>query len=202
MDKLDPAGHWWRLVGVLLAGVMLVAGCSRQPPELAGLPAKLDYNWHVRPILSENCFRCHGLDVSSREAGLRLDDPDVALAELKESPGLYAIVPGDPESSELIRRVTHPDPEERMPPPEVHKVLTETQVAILQEWIEQGARVQASLGVHRPAASSAPTNEPRRQGHERDRRVRLQPPQARRPRAAPRAGGCGIVSSNTAPPSG
>ena len=70
--------------------------------------ARIDYNWDVRPILSDNCFRCHGPDSKSRQAGLRLDQKEAAYAQ--------AITPGKPEESELIRRITSPDPSYRMPP--------------------------------------------------------------------------------------
>src|SRR5262245_48775665 len=96
------------LVGV---AALVVCGCaSREDPALAGLQAEqIDYNWHVRPILSENCFRCHGPDPSSRKAGLRLDDGELAVRELPETPGKFAIVRGDADSSELMRRVTSTD---------------------------------------------------------------------------------------------
>lgn len=123
---------------IALLGVTL-AGCQGGE-RLAGVPDVVDFNWDVRPILSENCFGCHGFDASGREAGLRLDVPEAAFADLPESPGKRAIVPGDPEQSEIVRRIKASDPDVRMPPVESHKnALTAVQVAILEKWIDEGA---------------------------------------------------------------
>src|SRR5215813_15321494 len=130
---------------LVLAGTAAawLAGCSSATPDLGGLRAdEIDYNWHVRPILSENCFKCHGPDASSRKAKLRLDVAEVAKAELPESKGKFAIVPRHPERSELIRRITSRDPDERMPPESTHKTLTAQQVAILRQWIDNGAEYE------------------------------------------------------------
>src|SRR4029077_20027233 len=93
----------------------------------------------VRPILSENCFRCHGPDEKSRMAGLRLDIPEIAYAELKSGNGKHAITPGNPDGSELIRRVSAENPATRMPPRSINKVLSPAQVEILKRWIAQVA---------------------------------------------------------------
>jgi hypothetical protein len=125
------------LASIVLLGLV---GCSTRDPEIAGVPDKVDFNWHVRPILSDNCFRCHGPDAGSREAGLRLDLFEAATAELPESPGKRAIVPGNTAKSELIRRITATDADERMPPLKSHKpALSAVQVATIGRWIEQGA---------------------------------------------------------------
>jgi Protein of unknown function (DUF1553)/Protein of unknown function (DUF1549)/Planctomycete cytochrome C/Concanavalin A-like lectin/glucanases superfamily len=93
---------------------------------------RLDYNWDVRPILSDNCYRCHGPDAKSRQAGLRLDQKDSAYAQ--------AIDPGKPDQSELMKRITSKDPTYRMPPPTASaKPLTAAEVATLREWILEGA---------------------------------------------------------------
>jgi mono/diheme cytochrome c family protein len=97
------------------------------------------FNRDVRPILSDNCFQCHGPDERQRQADLRLDVEGSARA-LRE--GRRAILPGDPAGSELIRRITASDPDERMPPASTGRKLTAEQMAVLRRWIEQGARWQ------------------------------------------------------------
>ncbi len=98
------------------------------------------FNRDVRPILSNHCYQCHGPDSASREAGLRLDKRDEALAELES--GVRAIVPGDADASEILRRITHPDPDSLMPPVEVGKPLSPEQIETLRRWIESGAEYQ------------------------------------------------------------
>jgi hypothetical protein len=142
----------------LAAGAAIVAavvGCAGPHPDLGALAADgIDYNWHVRPILSENCFKCHGPDPASREAGLRLDLRDFAVAELPETPGKHAIVPGNAERSELVRRIRATNVDERMPPQATHKTLSAQQMAILEQWIENGAEYRqhwAFIAPQRPA---------------------------------------------------
>ena len=101
--------------------------------------ADLDFNWHVRPILSENCFKCHGTDKEGVEAGLRLDLAESATNELPESPGKFAIVPGKPSKSELVRRINSSDPDVVMPHSDSGKVLTDREKEILTQWIADGA---------------------------------------------------------------
>jgi len=106
----------------------------------ASVPEKIRFNRDVRPILSGNCFYCHGPDPKHREADLRLDNREGATADLG---GYAAIVPGKPEESTLIKRVTSKDPDEHMPPPASKKPhLTDEQITILRRWIEQGAEYE------------------------------------------------------------
>ena len=109
-------------------------------PLLAALPlmgaAPVDFSRQIRPILSENCFFCHGPDEKKREAGLRLDDETEAK---KNRDGVTAIVPGKPEASELLLRILSRDPDEVMPPPKQHKIIPAAQVELLRQWIAQGA---------------------------------------------------------------
>ncbi len=98
---------------------------------------QVDFNRDVRPILSNACFQCHGPDANTREAGLRLDQRDAAIAELDS--GEIAIVPENAEASELIRRVLSEDEDLRMPPAEHGDAFDSDQVEILKRWIEQGA---------------------------------------------------------------
>ena len=96
-----------------------------------------DFQQVIRPILVEHCFQCHGPDKGAREAGLRFDIRDVALAARKS--GKIAIVPGDPAASELLRRVTSKDPALVMPPAEEQNPLTPEQITALQRWVSEGA---------------------------------------------------------------
>lgn len=98
---------------------------------------ELRFNRDIRPILSEYCFACHGFDQSQREAGLRLDTEAGAKATLDS--GKNAIVPKSPETSELLRRIFSEDEDEKMPPAEGGKSLSQDQKAKLKLWIEQGA---------------------------------------------------------------
>src|SRR5689334_11334026 len=98
----------------------------------APVTSKVAFNRDVRPILSDNCFRCHGPDKDVRKAKLRLDDREVALQK-------GAIVPGKPEESELIKRIFASDPDDVMPPPKTHKTLTAGQKELLRRWIAEGA---------------------------------------------------------------
>ena len=95
-----------------------------------------DFNRDIRPILSRNCTVCHGPDEKKREAGLRLDMRETATA-LRD--GQRAITPGDPKQSELVRRVSSDDADERMPPPSTGKRLTAQEIDLLSRWIRQGA---------------------------------------------------------------
>jgi len=103
-------------------------------------PDRISYNFYVRPILSDKCFACHGPDQNKLQAGLRLDLAKNAYAPLPETPGAFAIVPGKPDSSELMKRITSKDPDYLMPTPESHlSPLTEPEIEIIRKWIEQGA---------------------------------------------------------------
>ncbi len=111
-----------------------------EPPlAVSKAPAKVEFNQHIRPILSDNCFQCHGPDEEAREAELRLDTPEGIVADLG---GYRAVSPGDLAGSELYKRITHEDPDERMPPEESHKTLTEKQIQWLAQWIREGAEWQ------------------------------------------------------------
>ncbi|WP_437203261.1 PSD1 and planctomycete cytochrome C domain-containing protein [Planctomicrobium sp. SH664] len=98
---------------------------------------QLEYSRDIRPLLSRYCFSCHGPDESSREAGLRLDHREGALLQLES--GERAIVPGEPDQSELLHRITTTDTSVRMPPVETGKSLQPEEVDLLRRWIEQGA---------------------------------------------------------------
>src|SRR5688572_1813154 len=132
----------------LAIAVLLLASTS-----LAEVPEKIRFNRDVRPILSGNCFYCHGPDPKHREADLRLDLREGAVADLG---GYAAIVPGKPDESALVKRVTSTDADERMPPPASKKPhLSDDDIAILRRWIEQGAEYEGHWSFL-PLASAAP----------------------------------------------
>src|SRR4051812_27401786 len=103
--------------------------------------AEVDFQRDVRPILSGICFKCHGPDEGARKAGLRLDVREEALKAAKS--GKVAIVPGDLEKSELVRRVFTSDEDDLMPPPAAKHPLTEEQKRVLKDWVAQGAKYTA-----------------------------------------------------------
>jgi hypothetical protein len=125
------------LLPVLLAGLFGVLSATSSRTSAADQPAPVDYNRDVRPILSRNCFACHGQDDPHRAAKLRLDRRDGAVRKLRD--GRTAVVPGAPGQSELVRRVSAEDADVRMPPAETGNRLTPAQVAVLRRWIEEGA---------------------------------------------------------------
>ena len=131
MKRRNSPAHRRRKVLASLAGIVL-AGTA-----MAADSAHVSFNEEVQPILSENCFHCHGRDEGNRKASLRLDDR--AAATHPAESGEKAIVPGKPEDSEMIRRLTSKDRDEVMPPPKAHKTVTAAQIEILKRWIAQGA---------------------------------------------------------------
>src|SRR3954468_2963351 len=123
MPLLNPI----RLIPLDLGGVVLAA----EP--------KLEFNRVVRPILSENCFQCHGQDPQHRESKLRLDERE---STTRDRDGYAVIVSRKPEQGELMRRILSNDDDERMPPPDTHKHLTAEQIATLRRWIAEGGEFQ------------------------------------------------------------
>jgi mono/diheme cytochrome c family protein len=113
--------------------------------------AKVDYNEDVRPILSENCFYCHGPDGNKRKAKLRLDVRADALAK-------KAFVPGDADASELIKRLSSTDSDEVMPPPDSHRTITPAQKEILKRWIAEGAEYKEHWAYVTPVRPALPAN--------------------------------------------
>ena len=120
--------------GVASAAAALAVACLVSSAAADRIP---DFNRDIRPLLSHNCFACHGPDEHDRRGGLRLDDRDAAVAELES--GSRAIVPGHPEESELVARLHQTDPDVVMPPPESNHVLTAEQKQLLAAWIAAGA---------------------------------------------------------------
>jgi len=118
------------------------------------LPEKIDYNRDIKPILSNNCFACHGPDAKQVKGGLRLDSYEAATKELKG--GIRAIVPKDVEESELVYRIHVDDPDERMPPSDSNKGLTAREKVALKRWVEQGAEYAKHWSYVAPKKTPSP----------------------------------------------
>ncbi len=161
--------------GVALLIVILMAGCAADQAEQAAeqspepevlreaastaLSEPVDFNEHVRPILSDNCFACHGPDVDNQRSAFRLDSQEASRANLAgegEAPR-HGIVPGKPDESLILARILHEDPSQRMPPPAAKKVITPDEVAILRQWILDGAEYEAHWAFVPPLKPEAPT---------------------------------------------
>lgn len=115
---------------------------------------EVDFQRDVRPLLAKACFACHGNDAATREADLRLDLREHATAK---NEGTRAIAPGSPQASELIRRIKSKDVDERMPPEEHLRQLTDDEIALLESWIKQGARYDRHWAFVKPQRAVAPT---------------------------------------------
>lgn len=127
-----------RVLVLLLVGVLFRVSAAES--------SSLRYNRDIRPLLSDNCFQCHGPDKAQRKAKLRLDVRDAALEQ-------GAFVPGKPDESELVKRIFTEDPDDRMPPAEIHKILTTEEKERLRQWIKEGATYEAHwayLPIQRP----------------------------------------------------
>jgi hypothetical protein len=104
--------------------------CLAPNVAAAAAPGKVDYNFQVRPILADRCFVCHGPDEKNRKAKLRLDLPEVAYAR-------HAVVPGKPDESKLVKRITADD-DDRMPPRKSNLSLSKAEIEILRRWVAEG----------------------------------------------------------------
>ncbi|MEO0331138.1 MAG: DUF1549 domain-containing protein, partial [Bacteroidota bacterium] len=119
------------------------------------LPEKVDFNFHVRPILSDRCFHCHGPDENARESGLRLDQEEAIFANIPEKE-TFAVVAGNPQQSELVHRILSEDPDMVMPTPESNLSLTTEEKAVLIKWIEQGAEWKTHWAFNAPVKVELP----------------------------------------------
>ncbi|MCY4158918.1 MAG: DUF1553 domain-containing protein [Bacteroidetes bacterium] len=119
--------------------LLLLAACSQSSSDLSGLPATVDYNWHVKPVLSDRCYKCHGPDDQTRKAGLRLDVQENAYGRSRDDSSRQIILPGNANASVLVEHISTQDPKRRMPPPESNLSLSEQEITLIRRWIDQGA---------------------------------------------------------------
>jgi hypothetical protein len=139
------------VVAYLFTGNKTPANIDEQMPDI------VSYNFNIRPILSDKCYKCHGPDASKRQASLRLDDPVSAFKALKDDPNAHVIVPGSPEMSELFRRIATNDTSDMMPPANSNlKRLTPHEVDLIKKWIKQGAKFEKHWAFVPPTQSPVP----------------------------------------------
>src|SRR5262245_13318214 len=131
-------------LGAILLAAAVIGNAADSPQPT------VDFNRDIRPILSDNCFACHGPDEKQRKAGLHFDTKEGAFSK----PGV--IVPGDAGDSRLIKRITAPDPEMRMPPPYSGHSLTDTQKALMRRWIDEGAKWETHWAYQAPVRPDPP----------------------------------------------
>ncbi|MEX2511735.1 MAG: PSD1 and planctomycete cytochrome C domain-containing protein [Cyclobacteriaceae bacterium] len=145
-------------VNILIGVLLILTSCSQSQNSDSTLSPgeQISYNFHVRPLLSDNCFACHGPDANKRESGLRLDNAEGAYAALKENPEAHAIVPGKPEQSEVVRRLFTDDDSEMMPPPSSNLKLGEQEKEIIRNWIKQGGEYEPHWAFEVPEKSPLP----------------------------------------------
>lgn len=146
----------WVASGICATITVATIACNHQAASRKAT-GMVSYNFHIRPILSDKCFACHGPDANKRAAHFRLDIPDSAYAPLKETKGAFAIVPGKPEESEMYKRITSADPDYQMPAPESHLgLLNEQEISLIRKWIAQGGKYEKHWAFIPPVKSSLP----------------------------------------------
>ena len=174
-SRLRNLTRWpaW-LLGLLLVGPNWLADARAEEP-LGRLPEKPQFNRDIRPILSDLCFQCHGPDERQRRANLRLDQPQADPADRQrdgehrgqrgepgddQRGGQSVLKAGDPDQSELLKRIISDDPEERMPPPQTGRQLSPSQIELIRRWIATGATWQghwAFQPIERPTVPADPS---------------------------------------------
>ncbi|MBC7848872.1 MAG: DUF1549 domain-containing protein, partial [Chitinophagaceae bacterium] len=149
--------HKYSIAVALFVAIILIASCFSKSSPDASLPDTVSYNFHIRPIFSDKCFKCHGPDAAQRQAGLRLDIPDSAFSPLKETKGAFALVAGKPEESEVYKRISSDDSTYQMPTPDSHLgSLSDYEVKLVRKWIKQGAIYEKHWAFIAPKKSTVP----------------------------------------------
>jgi Protein of unknown function (DUF1553)/Protein of unknown function (DUF1549)/Planctomycete cytochrome C len=148
------------IILTIAGAVLFVSSCLSHHggAEPSGnLPDQVSYNFNIRPVLSDKCFKCHGPDAAHREAHLRLDIADSAYAPLHVTKGAFAIVPGNPGASMLLKRVGSQDLSYMMPPPDAHLgAFSEYEQKLFTKWIKQGAKYEKHWAFTPPVKAPLP----------------------------------------------
>src|ERR1041384_8249093 len=153
--QLAPAlGPYWGASSGGFRSIQWMVAIILAAPGLAAHGAKVDFNHDIRPVMLDTCFRCHGPDANARKAGLRLDLRAEALKAAKS--GNVPIVPGQPEKSEVVRRLFASKEDDRMPPKKFEHPLSAQQREIFRRWIAEGAEYRDHWAFIRPVPSELP----------------------------------------------
>ncbi len=136
----------------LVLSLGLSAGAAKAAEKTPKAASKLGFNRDIRPILTENCYQCHGPDSNHRKADLRLDEREAAIE-------FGAIVPGKAEASSIIERIVTEDEDDLMPPPDSHKKLTQAEKDILRRWVAEGAEYEGHWAFLAPTTPAVPQAE-------------------------------------------
>ncbi|MGH9839318.1 MAG: DUF1549 domain-containing protein, partial [Blastocatellia bacterium] len=142
------------VAALLFGGAMIAVVLTQSAPSGARQKVTVDFNRDIRPILSDKCFVCHGPDATAKKIKLRLDSEAAATADLGR--GRRAIVPGQPDKSELVKRITHADEDMRMPPAGSGRTLTKQEIVLLTEWVKQGGKWQSHWAFVAPVRPQPP----------------------------------------------
>ena len=130
--------------------------CTDTQAQDTAMPDVVDYNYHIRPIFSDRCFKCHGPDANKRKANLRLDTPKGAYAAFKDNPSMHAIVPGNPEASDAFQRLITKDTSLRMPTMSSHLAVSQHEIDLIEKWIKQGAVYKPHWAFIQPVKAALP----------------------------------------------
>ena len=133
--------YWYWLVAAVisLAGIFYLINKDASASPEQKMPEIVDFNFHIRPVLSDRCFKCHGPDANQRKANLRLDTEEGLYQALQDDPHAQVIVKGEAEASELFRRLISEDTTQVMPPRSSNLVVTDFERKLIEKWIDQGA---------------------------------------------------------------
>ena len=143
-----------KLFSLLVLWVSMCCGNFSYSSEAKEPSEVVQFNKHIRPILSEKCLHCHGADKNAREADLRLDDPQIVQSDRD---GLQVVAAGNPSLSELYRRITTDDVQLRMPPEDSGKSLNKNEINLIRQWIEQGGQYQQHWSFLAPVRPAVPS---------------------------------------------
>lgn len=152
------AKYWYLIAAAFLCVTAALFFTRKVTPAATAqrIPEVVDFNFHIRPILSDRCFKCHGPDANQRKAELRLDTEEGLYQALKDNPDAHVIVHGEADNSELFIRLTSEDTSMVMPPPASNLAVTEFEKDLIKKWIDQGAEYQKHWAFISPQSEDVP----------------------------------------------